>query len=262
MPKPSNRAIQRLYAMSGNRCAFSGCTAPIIEDGPGTAGINMGEICHIRASKAGGERYDSEQSDAERHGYENLILLCRRHHKLIDSDTIEFSVAKLLAMKQEHGQLAGRPERTADVFSAKRLLDAMDRATIPDNKGTVIIARAGSNVSIRQPRSRVTVAPLAGTIGADRDMVRYTKYLAKRYNEFASWAPHRTDKFKPAVIYANIAKEFGSKLDLISDERFDSVCAYLHKRILRTKLGRIRNAEGHRCFASMGEFLDKGKPRC
>lgn len=26
MPKPSIRAIQRLYAMSGNRCAFSGCT--------------------------------------------------------------------------------------------------------------------------------------------------------------------------------------------------------------------------------------------
>ena len=85
MPKPSIRAIQRLYAMSGNRCAFSGCTAPIIEDSPGMAGINMGEICHIRASKAGGERYDPEQSDAERHGYENLILLCRRHHKLIDS---------------------------------------------------------------------------------------------------------------------------------------------------------------------------------
>ena len=69
MPKPSIRAIQRLYAMSGNRCAFSGCTALIIEDSPGMAGINMGEICHIRASKAGGERYDPDQTDVERHGY-------------------------------------------------------------------------------------------------------------------------------------------------------------------------------------------------
>ncbi|MBA4173568.1 HNH endonuclease [Sphingobium fluviale] len=259
MPKPSIRAIQRLYAMSGNRCAFSGCTALIIEDSPGMAGINMGEICHIRASKAGGERYDPDQTDVERHGYENLILLCRRHHKLIDSDTIEFSVAKLLAMKQEHEQLAGRPESTADRFSAKRLLDAMDRITIPDNKGTVVIVGAGSNVSIRQPRSRVTMAPLAGTIGADRDMVRYTKYLAKQYNEFASWAPHRTEKFRPAVIYANITKEFGSKLELIPDDRFGSVCAYLQQRITRTRLGRMRNAEGHRCYASFDEFLDKGK---
>lgn len=259
MPKPSIRAIQRLYAMSGNRCAFSRCTAPIIEDGPGMAGINMGEICHIRASKPGGERYDPAQSDAERHGYENLILLCRRHHKLIDSDTIEFSVAKLLAMKQEHEKLAGRPESTADTFSAKRLLDAMYRVTTPDNKGTVVIADAGSNVSIRQPRSRVTMAPLAGTIGADRDMVRYTKYLAKQYNEFASWAPHRTEKFRPAVIYANIAKEFGSKLELIPDDRFGSVCAYLQQRITRTRLGRMRNADGNRCYASFVEFLDKGK---
>jgi hypothetical protein len=261
MPKPSIRAIQRLYAMSGNRCAFSGCTAPIIEDSPGMAGINMGEICHIRASKPAGERYDPEQSDAERHGYENLILLCRRHHKLIDSDTIEFSVARLLAMKKKHEQLAGRPESTADAFSAKRLLDAMDRITIPDNKGTVVIAGAGSNISIRQPRSRVMVAPLVGTIGADRDMVRYTKYLAKQYNEFASWAPHRTEKFSHAVIYTNIMKEFGSKLELIPDDRFESVCAYLQQRITRTKLGRIRNADGNRCYASFVEFLDKGKPR-
>lgn len=68
MPKPSIRAIQHLYAMSDNGCAFSGCTAPIIEDGPGLAGINMDKICHIRASKAGGERYDPDQTDTERHG--------------------------------------------------------------------------------------------------------------------------------------------------------------------------------------------------
>jgi len=49
MPKPSIRAIQRLHAMSGNRCAFSSCTAPIIEDSLGMAGINMDEIGHIRA---------------------------------------------------------------------------------------------------------------------------------------------------------------------------------------------------------------------
>ena len=255
------RAIIRLNAMSGNRCAFPDCTAPIIEDSPGMAGINMGEICHIRASKPGGERYDPEQTDAERHGYENLILLCRRHHKLIDSDTIEFPVARLLAMKQEHEQLAGRPESTTDAFAAKRLLDAMDRITIPDNKGTVVIAGAGSSVSIRQGRSRLQVAPLAGTIGADRDMLRYTQYLAKRYNEFASWAPHHTGKFSHAVIYRNIAKEFGSKLDLIPDDRFDSVCAYLQQRITRTKLGRIRNAEVNSCYALFAEFLDKGKQR-
>jgi hypothetical protein len=150
MPKPSIRAIQRLYAMSGNRCAFSGCPAPIIEDSPGMAGINMGEICHIRASKPGGERYDPEQTDAERHGYENLILLCRRHHKLIDTDTIEFSVARLLAMKQDHEQLAGRPENTADAFSAKRLLDAMDRITIAEKRApSSLPALAPTSVSAR-----------------------------------------------------------------------------------------------------------------
>ena len=41
----------------------------------------VGEICHIEAAKMGGERFRAEMSDEEnRRSFENLLLLCHRHH--------------------------------------------------------------------------------------------------------------------------------------------------------------------------------------
>jgi hypothetical protein len=44
------------------------------------------EICHIKAQSAGGPRYDPDQTDKERHGFDNLLLLCGDHHKVVDAD--------------------------------------------------------------------------------------------------------------------------------------------------------------------------------
>jgi hypothetical protein len=55
---------------------------PIVE----AVGTITGEICHIRARNEGGPRFDVTQSEGERHGFENLVLLCRRHHKMVDAN--------------------------------------------------------------------------------------------------------------------------------------------------------------------------------
>jgi hypothetical protein len=70
----------------------------------GATGI--GEICHIKAAKAGGPRYAAQQTQAERHGYDNLILLCAKHHTVIDDDEETYTVERLLKMKAEHEQRA------------------------------------------------------------------------------------------------------------------------------------------------------------
>ena len=98
---PSQPTIKRLVAHSGNRCAFPRCTAALFE---GATGI--GEICHIKAAKPGGPRYDAQQTPAERHGYDNLILLCAKHHTVIDDDEEAYTVERLLKMKAEHEQRA------------------------------------------------------------------------------------------------------------------------------------------------------------
>ena len=98
---PSLPTIKRLFAHSGNRCAFPRCTAALFE---GATGI--GEVCHIKAENPGGPRYDPQQTPAERHGYDNLILMCANHHTVIDDDEEAYTVERLLKLKAEHEQRA------------------------------------------------------------------------------------------------------------------------------------------------------------
>ena len=95
MTEPKLSTIKRLYAMSGNVCAFPGCQVPIVE----AAGTVTGEICHIKAQSPQGPRYDTKQTEEERHSYENLILLCRRHHKVVDTEADIYDVPALKEIK-------------------------------------------------------------------------------------------------------------------------------------------------------------------
>jgi hypothetical protein len=97
--EPGITDIKRLFAHSGNRCAFPKCTMPVFLDG-----ILVGKVCHIKGAKLGSARYDEHQSDEERHAYENLIVMCGVHHDVIDSDDVSYTVQRLHQIKEQHGR--------------------------------------------------------------------------------------------------------------------------------------------------------------
>jgi hypothetical protein len=97
--KPTSTVIKRLFARSGNCCAFPRCQAALVQ-----SETLIGEVCHIKAANPEGPRYDQRQTPAERHGYGNLIVLCPNHHTVIDDDEESDSVARLLKMKADHEQ--------------------------------------------------------------------------------------------------------------------------------------------------------------
>lgn len=82
LDRPRETTVRQLYALSMNRCAFPGCTTQLVTPDTGTI---IGEVCHIRAKNPGGPRWSDEQDDEQRHGFDNLILMCRNHHKEIDA---------------------------------------------------------------------------------------------------------------------------------------------------------------------------------
>ncbi len=55
MAEPAEQTVKRLFALSGNICAYPGCEVPIVERN----GVVTGEICHIKARKPGGPRLRS-----------------------------------------------------------------------------------------------------------------------------------------------------------------------------------------------------------
>ena len=94
----SNEVMRLLYAHSGNRCAYPDCTNPIFEDD----GQLTGECCHIKALSPGGPRYDASQTDEERNGVDNLMLMCSRHHAIVDKNVDRYTVEVLQEYKQMH----------------------------------------------------------------------------------------------------------------------------------------------------------------
>lgn len=257
MAEPTEKTIKRLFALSGNICAYPGCLLPIVE----SAGTITGEICHIRARSQGGPRFDANQTNDERHGYDNLILLCRHHHKIIDAQPDIYTADALQEMKGVHEGVVGRQEQAADGFFAKILLNDFHRISVVGNSGNVAINSPGAiqakTVNVRTTRRTVSVNAPPGTIGADQQASRYLQYLIKRYNEYASANNQRSRKFNYGAISKNIESRFGATWKLLPVEKFYAVCEYLQQRISKTIIAKLNASKGHRSFSTYSEFIEK-----
>lgn len=92
------QTVKRLYALSGNQCAFPGCTATLVN----SENASNSHICHIEAANESGPRFNSALTVEQRNDYTNLILLCPSHHAVVDAHPEEYSVERLKEMKQSH----------------------------------------------------------------------------------------------------------------------------------------------------------------
>jgi hypothetical protein len=99
MGKPSVPTQKRLFAVSGNRCAFRNCRQPLVDESTGKV---TARICHIKGNKDTSKRYNPSQPEEERQGFDNLILMCPVHHDVIDADDLTFTEDVLRALKAEH----------------------------------------------------------------------------------------------------------------------------------------------------------------
>jgi hypothetical protein len=142
---PTTATIKRLFALSGNRCAFSKCASTLI-DGKKV----VGRICHIKARNEGGPRFDPNQTPVERHEYDNLILMCGRHHDVIDDDEDAYTVEYLHRLKAKHEQSAVKlPEDEAEQGAKLLLLD--QSVSSINQSGGVIAHTINYNFSPSQP---------------------------------------------------------------------------------------------------------------
>src|SRR5436190_17573597 len=110
MSEPSRKTVKQLFGLCGNRCAFPKCTVPAVDP----SGSITVQICHIRGEKRGAARWDESQSDEERQGFDNLLLMCGRHHKVIDDDPDSYTPERLLQIKRAHEANAERQPEPDD----------------------------------------------------------------------------------------------------------------------------------------------------
>jgi hypothetical protein len=159
--------IKRLYALSGNRCAFPGCTITFVDTENDTK--NLSNICHIEAAEPGGERYNPSSNDDERRGFENLILLCPTHHAETDNVS-QYTVEVLRKMKQEHEAKMLQPEVLQKYSSALNIvIDHIGRQFFDD-------------ANLPEPQN----APVTEDKILYNNVVRF-KLIIEEYSRYQGW---------------------------------------------------------------------------
>ena len=114
--------LKRVFAFSGNRCAFTNCEDSLFEKH-----LFVGELAHICAVSVAGPRFDITLSADDLRAEKNLMLLCHRHHRLVDAFPDEYSVSILESMKHKHEQQFEKSPLILEnekVVSAKKVIDA------------------------------------------------------------------------------------------------------------------------------------------
>lgn len=94
-----------LWGKAGGRCEYDGCNELLWQDPLTKSEFNVAYIAHIIADKPKGPRGDPVLSGQLRYELSNLMLLCDRHHRLIDHEQVaEHTVERLSRMKEQHEQ--------------------------------------------------------------------------------------------------------------------------------------------------------------
>ena len=237
MTTPTLATLKRLFARCRNQCAHPDCTLPIIEE----SDTVTGDICHIKAASPGGPRYDPAQEDAARQDAKNLILLCTRHHRIVDADERTFTVDVLTKMKQAHeqdGMLEITPQTTR---AAERLLANYTNVIVQGNSGQIAVNSPGemqaNTLNVNVTKKKVTIAAPQGSIGSDQAMTSYLTYLIGRYQEYQKADTSKDDRLKYMLIHNALKREFKGDWKLLAVARFGEVVGFLHGRFNRTFLG-------------------------
>ena len=101
----SLKTRKMLWGRSACRCSFPKCRVEVFEGETETDDpANIGDEAHIIAREDGGPRGDPAYPKEKRDKFDNLLLLCKNHHKLVDDRQNEYTVEVLRDMKVSHVQ--------------------------------------------------------------------------------------------------------------------------------------------------------------
>lgn len=253
---PTIKTVKRLFAFSANQCAIPACDRSIVQPD----GAVTGEICHIASRQKNGPRYDPLLTENECDSFENLILLCETHHKIIDTNVRKYTVELLRQIKLTHEKQGYIEISPQDEWRSRLLLKSLISVKAEPNSKVIINspgAMQADTITIVTRRKKVVVQPHVDSIAADLDKRGYVKYLIDRYNRFQKADEAKIGRGKYIVIYNAIKGKFGRKWDEIPLMYFDELATYLQNRIIKTKLGRNLNAKKRRCFSLFDEWLIK-----
>jgi len=93
-----------LWSRAAARCSMPDCKDKLILDVSSGETATLGQMCHIVGEKnsRSNARGISNMPIQKRNKYSNLILLCAKHHLVIDKDEKKYTIELLHSFKDDH----------------------------------------------------------------------------------------------------------------------------------------------------------------
>lgn len=157
MSKSSIKAKVRetLFGKAGGRCEYRGCNELLTVDHLTRKAGKFSAFAHIVADSPDGPRGHETRSEELKTDIDNIMLLCLRHHKLIDVDDVDgHSEERLCEMKKEH---EARIERLTAIDDTHRTVVLSMEANIGGRKGVVDQNQAFLAVLPRYPAEHIAI---------------------------------------------------------------------------------------------------------
>lgn len=156
----------RLWVRAGARCEFRGCPEYLYRDDLTLKEANYSEIAHIVAASEDGPRGDDPLPFKERNKSANLMLLCKKHHKLVDckEHVNEYPVTLLREFKKEH---ESRIHRLTGLKTGHKTTVVRLRSRIADNIVEVSPGEIYEAISPRYPDDTEIEIDLSALPGTD-----------------------------------------------------------------------------------------------
>ena len=132
---------RELYQRAACMCEFQNCGIPLFFDLRSGLPVNNGDFAHIIPSSANGPRGEEDMGNYEIDSPENRILLCKKHHKLVDTNERDYPAELLRKMKRLHED---KVRGFQSIISAEASLACIFTAKI---KGVQDVAVSDSSVN-------------------------------------------------------------------------------------------------------------------
>lgn len=206
-----------LWARAAGRCEFEGCNELLCEDQLTKKKVNGSQIAHIQPVNRSA-RYEEGQSEDIKTDINNLMLLCYKHHILVDKEEPDnYPKEVLLEMKRKHEE---------------RILRA---TAVQQNKQSLIVLY-GANIAKDQPSLNYRDAQIAISPEyyiADNSPVRIQQVNAINERDEGYWSSE----------VMNMVREVKTKvLDQLNGHRYEHVSLFaLAPQPLLVKLGSLLN---------------------
>ena len=185
-----------LAVLSQGSCYFPGCGTPIVVTASGQPEVNV-EIVRIRRADPHGPRYVTDLSDSAVNSFDNLLLLCVPHRKIIDRDD-KAHPADLLETWKNQCEGSGRrtlrdvgavPEDQLDellttAFSTvqEQIGDALSRFEQTDPESAQLLRHLVNGLNEQRSRHSGDLSHLDEVIGRLDELVRKLESGPKRVN--------------------------------------------------------------------------------